>query len=46
MYAGNYGYPVEMVKKHILEDMGYVLSEYSMLEGQCMMSCDRFEEKE
>ena len=46
MYAGKYGYPVETVKKHILEDMGYVLSEYSMLEGQCMMRCDRFEEKE
>jgi hypothetical protein len=44
MYALNRGLSVADVRKWILEDQGYVLTEYSMLEGHCMTSCDRFKE--
>ena len=45
-FALNRNMSVEEARDYLLFTKGYVLSEYSMLEGHCMMSCDRFEEKE
>ena len=46
MYALNHGLAEADARKWILEDEGYVLTEYSLLEGQCMTRCDRFMEIE
>lgn len=43
MYAMNRGLDKDKVKDYLLGH-GYVLTEYHMLEGQCMTYCDRFEE--
>ena len=45
-YAWKCGCSFEQARNHIIDDLGYILSEYSMLEGQCMTDCDRFEEVE
>ena len=44
MFAVNHGMNYLEACDYILNKQGYVLTEYNMLEGQCMIDCDRFEE--
>lgn len=41
-----FGRPVEEIEKIVFEGRNAVLSEYEMIEGQCMIKCNRFVEKE
>ena len=44
MFAANNGMNYLEAYEYIIGKQGYVLTEYSMLEGQCMVYCSRFEE--
>lgn len=46
MFARNNGLTIESVRDCLLNHNGFILTDYHMLEGQCMTYCDRFEEKD